>query len=82
MISTLIHPPKTILEVWESLPEGTLCQLINDKLIMSPAPIDLHQVILNKINIEISMYLRKNKIGEIRICALRCSFFKGKYFTA
>jgi hypothetical protein len=58
MESTLIHPPKTIREVWESLPEGTLCQLINDKLVMSPAPIDIHQVILNKINIEISKKTR------------------------
>ena len=60
MPETLIHPPRTILEVWESLPEGTLCQLINNELVMSPAPIDIHQVILNKINsafaIEINKY--------------------------
>ncbi len=67
MPETLIHPPKTMLEVWESLPEGTLCQLINNKLIMSPAPQNLHQVVLNEINIEISLFLRKNKIGEVRI---------------
>ena len=63
----LIHPPKSMLEVWESLPEGTLCQLINNKLIMSPAPQDLQQVILGEIYIEISLYLRKKKIGEVRI---------------
>ena len=67
MTQTLIHPPKTMLEVWEILPEGTLCQLINNKLIMSPSPQNVHQVILNEINVEISLYLRKNKIGEIRI---------------
>jgi len=76
MVSTLIHPPKTIREVWESLPEGTLCQLINDKLVMSPAPIDIHQVILNKINIDISIYLRKNSIGEIRIAPYDVHFSK------
>jgi hypothetical protein len=70
MLGTLLHPPKTMLEVWETLPEGTLCQLINNKLVMSPAPIDLHQVLLNEINIEISIFLRKNAIGKIRICAL------------
>ncbi|CAN5182504.1 Uma2 family endonuclease [soil metagenome] len=53
-------------EVWKSLPEGTLCQLINDKLIMSPSP-DVHQEILNEINIEISIFLRKNPIGKVRI---------------
>lgn len=67
MGSTLIQPPKTMREVWESLPEGTLCQLINNKLIMSPSPLDIHQVVLNEINIEIGLYLRKNKIGQIRI---------------
>lgn len=67
MPQTLIHAPKTILEIWESLPEGTLCQLINNRLIMNPAPQNLHQVVLNEINIEVSLYLRKNKIGEVRI---------------
>jgi len=59
MASTITHPPKSMLEVWESLPEGTLCQLINNKLVMSPSPIDIHQVVLNEINIEISIFLRK-----------------------
>jgi Uma2 family endonuclease len=76
MVSTLIHPPKTIQEVWESLPEGTLCQLINDKLIMSPSPIDLHQVILNKINITISNYLATTAIGEVRISPYDVHFSK------
>ena len=50
MPETLIHIPRTMLEVWESLPEGTLCQLINDKLVMSPSPIIIHQEVLNEIN--------------------------------
>jgi len=48
MESILIHPPKTIREVWESLPEGALCQQINDKIVMSPAPTILHQEVLMK----------------------------------
>ncbi len=76
MPETLLHPPKTILEVWESLPEGTLCQLINDKLIMSPAPIDLHQIVIGEIFIEISLYLRSNKIGEVRIAPYDVHFSK------
>ncbi len=76
MESTLIHPPKTIREVWESLPEGTLCQLINDKLVMSPAPIDIHQILVGEIYIEISLYLRKNKIGEVRIAPYDVHFSK------
>lgn len=74
MIQTLVHPPKSMLEVWESLREGTLCQLINNKLIMSPAPVIIHQQILNEINIEISIFLRKNSIGKIIIAPVDVHF--------
>jgi Uma2 family endonuclease len=74
MPQTLLHPPKTMLEVWESLPEGTLCQLINNKLTMSLAPIVIHQQILNEINIEISIFLRKNPIGKIIISPIDVHF--------
>ncbi|HET7115654.1 MAG TPA: Uma2 family endonuclease [Hanamia sp.] len=76
MTNTLIHPPKTMQEVWESLPEGTLCQLINNKLIMSPAPLNIHQVILNNINVEISIFLRAHKLGEVRIAPFDVYFSK------
>lgn len=62
MPETLIHPPRTILEVWESLPEGTLCELINDKLVMRPSPFDVHQKILGEISVEISLFLRKMRL--------------------
>jgi hypothetical protein len=54
MSETLIRPPQTIQEVWERLPEGTLCQIINNKLIISPAPQNLHQVVLNEINVDLN----------------------------
>ena len=76
MTQTLIRPPKTMLEVWESLPEGTLCQLVNNKLIMSPAPNVLHQELLNEINIEVSNFLRKSKIGKILIAPIDVHFSK------
>ncbi len=47
-MQTALHPPKNIYEVWEVLPEGNQCQLINNNLIMGPAPYDIHQVVLNK----------------------------------
>ena len=67
MVQTLIHPPKSMLEVWESLPEGTLCQLINNKLIMSPAPQNLHQVVLFDIAYNLKTFLNKSSLGELRI---------------
>ncbi len=76
MPETLIQPPRTLLEVWEGLPEGTLCQIINDKLIMSPAPIIAHQMILNKINIALSIFLIKKPLGEILISPVDVRFSK------
>lgn len=76
MVSTIIQPPKTMQEVWESLPEGTLCQLINNKLIIRPAPLVIHQQILNEINVEISIFLRKNQIGKIIISPTDVHFSK------
>jgi Uma2 family endonuclease len=64
---TIIHPPKSMLEVWESLPEGTLCQLINNKLVMSPASQNLHQVVLFEIAFNLETSLNKSHLGEFRI---------------
>ncbi|CAN5573807.1 Uma2 family endonuclease [soil metagenome] len=79
-MNTILHPPKTIYEVWESLPEGTLCQLINNNLVISPSPIDIHQVILNKINNRLFNYLEKNPIGELRIAPYDVHFSKRNIF--
>lgn len=65
MISVL-HPPRTILDVWESLPEGTLCQLINNNLVMSPSPTDLHQLVSGDIFSEIRAVVKKKKMGQVR----------------
>ncbi|MEP7233044.1 MAG: Uma2 family endonuclease [Ginsengibacter sp.] len=80
MPEILTHPPKTLLEVWETLPEGTLCQIINNKLVMSPAPVIIHQQILNEINIEISLYLRKNPLGKIIIAPVDVYFSEKNIF--
>lgn len=76
MADLSIHPPKSMLEVWESLPEGTLCQLINNKLIMSPAPIDIHQVVLFDIAFNFKSFLNNQNRGEIRIAPYDVHFSK------
>ena len=43
MQETLIHPPRTIMEVFKMLPEGTLAEVIDNTLYMSPTPITIHQ---------------------------------------
>ncbi len=61
------RPPKTMLEVFESLPEGTLAQLINNQLIMSPAPSFAHQKVLMDISGRIYGFLEKNPVGIVLV---------------
>lgn len=74
MTQTLLRPPKTMLEVWKTLPEGTLCQLINNKLIMSPAPNIRHQEVVGEIYLAISLLLRKNSLGKVLIAPTEVRF--------
>jgi Uma2 family endonuclease len=58
-------PPRTILEVFESLPEGTLAQVINNKLVMSPAPTSEHQRVLKKIFLQLNAFVESHHLGEV-----------------
>ena len=64
---TVLNPPRTMFEVFKSLPEGTLCQLINNNLVMSPAPTDPHQKILMDISAQLFFYVSKNQLDEVRV---------------
>jgi len=66
-IATIPRPPKTMFEVFESLPEATLAQLINNQLVISPAPSDTHQKVLMDIATRIYNFLERNPIGVLRI---------------
>ncbi len=66
-VETAIHPPRTMLEVFKSLPEGTNIQLIENNLVMSPAPIPLHQWIIGEIFGELRSFFRKEKNGRVWI---------------
>ena len=57
--------PKTALEVFNMLPEGTHIQLINDTLIMSPAPTEAHQRMVGFLFNEIYSYVKKHKLGLV-----------------
>jgi Uma2 family endonuclease len=75
-MQNVLQKPRTILEVWESLPEGTMCQLINNNLIMSPAPKTIHQSILNKINFSVYKIVEDNNLGEVFIAPFDVHFSK------
>lgn len=60
---TVIQPPRTMMEVFKSLPEGTRVQLIENNLVMSPAPLFRHQVIIDLIYPKLSIFVRRKKLG-------------------
>ena len=66
MERTYTAPPKTLFEVFESLPEGTPAQLINNQIVMSPAPSDPHQKVLDKIYRRLGDFVESNSLGETR----------------
>ena len=64
-METMLHPPKTALELFKILPEGTPCQLINNHIIMSPSPKWKHQDIVATILAAFRNFLVKNNSGKV-----------------
>lgn len=65
METLIASPPRTMMEVYKSLPEGTPVQLIENNIVMAPAPLYKHQRISNDINVKLSNFVNKNKSGEV-----------------
>ncbi len=62
----IVNPPRTIMEVYKNLPEGTLAELIDNVIVMSPSPLSRHQQTSNRINNRIFNHLeRTGQKGEI-----------------
>jgi Uma2 family endonuclease len=59
--------PKTALDVFRLLPEGTLCEVIDNVLYMSPNPKYSHQRIVSLFARRIGDFLENNLLGEIII---------------
>jgi Uma2 family endonuclease len=58
-------PPRTIMEVYKNLPAGTLAELIDNVIYMSPSPVYNHQEVLLEISAQLKEQLKKS--GKIVI---------------
>lgn len=58
------QPPRTAMEVFEMLPEGTLAEVINNTIYMAPAPTFEHQDFLGDLFTDINTFVRSNKLGK------------------
>jgi Uma2 family endonuclease len=65
MREELVSPPRTIMEVFKMLPEGTLAEVIENTLYMSPAPTPFHQEILLDISARMLQFVRSNELGKV-----------------
>jgi Uma2 family endonuclease len=61
----MLQPPRTIMEVFKMLPEGTLAEVIENTLYMSPTPTGQHQRISRLLLEKISMFVTNERIGEV-----------------
>ncbi len=57
-------PPRTAMEVFEMLPEGTLAEVINNTIYMSPAPSFQHQDIVGELAMHIRLFVNSNALGS------------------
>jgi Uma2 family endonuclease len=53
------------MEVFQTLPEGTLAEVINNQIFMSPSPLSKHQKVLNRINNRLYNYFEATGAGEV-----------------
>lgn len=64
MKEVTVDIPRTAMEVFEMLPQGTLCEVIDNALYMSPSPTTDHQDILGDIFTDLKVFCRKSKAGK------------------
>lgn len=60
-------PPRTIMEVYKSLPEGTLAELIDNVLYMSPSPVYKHQRVLLSLASQLKSRIEDMNLGAVAI---------------
>ncbi len=65
MQKAISSPPRTAYDVFQMLPEGTLAEVIENQLFMAPSPTPDHQDATGNLFIEISLFVRKNKLGRV-----------------
>ncbi len=75
-METLLQPPRTMMEVFDMLPEGTLAELIDNRLYMSPSPIYFHQSTLAEIAFQLSSILKEK--GKVVIAPFDVKLDKTK----
>ena len=64
-MNDLFGIPKTAIDVFRMLPEGTLCDVINNVLYMAEPRTYIHQYVVQKIGCALLSYVETLKSGEV-----------------
>jgi Uma2 family endonuclease len=67
MEDTIRRPPRTIMEVYKLLPEGTQAEVIDGNIFMSPIRTAEHQKIVAALTAYMFLYSRERSLGEVYI---------------
>ncbi|HEY5744472.1 MAG TPA: Uma2 family endonuclease [Chryseolinea sp.] len=65
MPNIAVYPPLTAMEVYENLPESTLAEIIDNKIYMSPSPVDHHQRISVRLIAQFFLFAQQHGLGEV-----------------
>ncbi len=71
---------QSVREQFFNMPEGTPCQLITGKIIMTPSPVPLHQSVAGHLYMQLLQYAEKNDLGQVFIAPLDVSFNEKNIF--
>lgn len=69
-MKNILDIPRTAMEVFNMLPEGTRCEVIDNTLFMSPSPTSDRQNLLGDIFFQIKQSVRQNQTGKVFISPL------------
>jgi Uma2 family endonuclease len=67
-------PPRSGMEVYMMLPEGTLAELINDIIYMSPTPDFYHQELSFELSFQLGKHVKENDSGKIVVAPMDVFF--------
>jgi Uma2 family endonuclease len=64
-MSQLKMRPRKTLDDYMNLPEGTLAELIEGEIVMSPSPRERHQTIVGNIHDALRTFVKKQGLGKV-----------------
>jgi len=74
MIVDVPYPPRTIMDVYKMLPEGTLAELVNGQIYMSPAPSNKHQRVLKTLLKLVDDFVIEKNLRELFVSPIDVFF--------